>query len=170
MSEFLPALRSALAGVKCLAVLAAGSHLRGDDAAGMLVAEELEKRRNEWPGEPAVHVFLGETAPENFTGAIRAVAPSHLLLIDAADMGLAVGQYQLIQMRASPGAAGSTHKMPMHVLVNYVRKTIGCAVITIGIQPGHCRFGAPVSPEVSSASARLAAEMIELLKRINSSK
>ena len=159
-----PALLQALSGLKSLVVLAAGSPLRGDDAAGLLTAEELEKHRPALPAAPALHIFFGETAPENFTGSIRALAPSHVLLIDAADMGQAPGYYRVLNPGPSAGAPGSTHKMPMQVLVDYIHKTIGSKVVIVGIQPGDTRFGSPVCPAVTAAVATLAADIAGVIK------
>ena len=76
-------LRARLDKASRIAVLAVGSSLRGDDAAGLLTARRLQKLR--WPKRPSVKVLLGETAPENLTGEIRAYQPTHLVVIDAID-------------------------------------------------------------------------------------
>ena len=64
-----------------VAVLGAGSILCGDDAAGMLVAQKL---RQVAAGNPRILALEGSTAPENFTGVIRAYHPDLLILVDAA--------------------------------------------------------------------------------------
>ena len=70
MSGLKTSLKNRLEGAAKIAVLGIGSLLRADDAAGMLVAEEVEKRCGKTKGKPEVKVFFGETAPENLTGEI----------------------------------------------------------------------------------------------------
>ena len=74
------ALTNSLKGVNKLAILGVGSELRGDDIAGMVAAEIIQKANHK-----NITVFLGATAPENLTGEIKKFNPSHLLIIDAAD-------------------------------------------------------------------------------------
>ncbi|MDR3552347.1 MAG: hypothetical protein P4L75_04405, partial [Clostridia bacterium] len=54
-----------LKGVKKLAVLGAGSVLRADDAAGILVVERLMDTFGRG-GRSNLGLYVGETAPENF--------------------------------------------------------------------------------------------------------
>jgi Ni,Fe-hydrogenase maturation factor len=54
-----------------VAVLAAGSSLRADDAAGMVAAEELDSLLKSHPARVETQIFLGETVPENLTGEIK---------------------------------------------------------------------------------------------------
>ena len=185
-------------GALRVAVLAVGSRLRGDDAAGLLATEELSRilrragiarrtrracipargKRGLYPAPfagdcprfppPKVAVFLGETAPENMTGRIKRFRPTHLVILDAADMApLRRGQF-----RRRPGAVavfdpdqvagdtlGSTHSLPLTMLAEYLRHETGCQAVIVGIQPAHRDFGRPPSASVLAA-ARKAAEMI----------
>ena len=64
METIKKALGSWIKPAKRLAILGIGSDLRGDDGAGMLVAEKLEKSLKKIKASPEVRIFLGATAPE----------------------------------------------------------------------------------------------------------
>jgi Ni,Fe-hydrogenase maturation factor len=214
------ALRSSLKGAARVAVLVLGSSLRGDDAAGLLVADALDEARKKPKGaipvsrqggcprfaplrnggctrrterdspspprvQPLLKVFRGETAPENLTGPIKALRPTHLVVIDAADFGARPGAARILAHDAAPatcteGGAGegpagsevgrlaggvsfSTHNLPVGVLTEYLRHSIGCACVVIGIQPGSCEFGKEPSPAIHRAAERTAAAILKAL-------
>jgi hydrogenase 3 maturation protease len=151
-------LRSRLAGARRIAVLAVGSPLRGDDAAGLLAARELQRLLDARP-KAAVDcaVFVGETAPESFTGEIRRFRPTHVVILDAADFGGAPGEAALIDPEAIRGNPSlSTHNLPMSLLTKYLAAELGCAVMIVGIQPARSRFGDPVSEAVAAGARNLA--------------
>jgi hydrogenase 3 maturation protease len=149
-------LKSKLSNATAVAVLAVGSELRSDDAAGLLAAEALRSRLPQNP-RCRVEIYIGETAPENFTGEIKRFAPSHLLVLDAADMDKPVASVELIDVSAIQAATpGNTHSMPLAVLTNYLGKFIQCQVLLIGIQPATRTFGGEVTPSVRAAAEELA--------------
>jgi hydrogenase 3 maturation protease len=140
-----------------VAVLALGSRLRADDAAGLLAAERLRAALRRRRGKRRARVFLGETAPENLTGVIKRYKPTHLVVIDAAEMGLKAGHIHLVDSQTPHfNAALSTHNLPIGVLTDYLQRSTGCEVLVLGLQPVSCAFGGEVSPAVLKASERLA--------------
>jgi hydrogenase 3 maturation protease len=157
-------LKAALAGAHRVAVLGVGSELRGDDQAGLLVIQKLRKRCKVDGSCPGIGLFHGATAPENLTGEIKAYRPSHLILIDAADVGKAPGTVEIIDPELISGMAFSTHRMPLQILVDYMRESIDCKVIVIGIQPKTVEYDGAVSPE-TRASVREVATAIETIVR-----
>ena len=54
-----------------VAVLGVGSELRGDDVAGIMAAEQIERISRPKTTAPELKVFIGHTAPENLTGEIK---------------------------------------------------------------------------------------------------
>ena len=76
-------LKNRLKEASRVAILAIGSEFRGDDAAGLLVAENLKKLLK--VSSRKFKVFIGATAPENLTGDIKRFNPSHILLVDSID-------------------------------------------------------------------------------------
>ncbi len=151
-----------------LAVLAIGSTLRGDDAAGILAGRALDKRLSKFKDSPAlratVSVLFGETAPENLTGQIKDFQPTTLLIVDAVDFHADPGSIQLIDPDAvDPGAGLSTHSISIKLLTDYLRQSLTCAVLIVGIQPQSLEFGSSPSPQVRQAARDIAAAIAETL-------
>ncbi|MDD5155087.1 MAG: hydrogenase 3 maturation endopeptidase HyCI [Candidatus Omnitrophica bacterium] len=152
-------LRNKLKDAGKLAVLGIGSSLRGDDAAGIAVARQVQAyaKKNKLR---RLKVFLGETAPENLTGQIKKFNPSHLVIIDAMDFKGKAGAIGIFDLEAQEaGASFSTHRMPMRVFTDYLYKCTGCQSIIMGIQPRSLDFCAGLSPEIRE-SVRAASEGI----------
>ena len=144
-------LKSSLEGAKRIAILGVGSELRADDNAGMFIAQALERSETQINKTIDLKVFLGHTAPENLSGEIKKYAPSHVLIIDTADIGKKPGEVAVFTPENSGGISFSTHKLPIKVLAQYLTQSIGCKIIVIGIQPKTLEFGKSVSKEVSVA-------------------
>ena len=120
-----------------------GSVLRGDDAAGPMLAKLLE-------ASPAVGwaVVDGGQTPEDELAVIRRRQPDFLLLVDAADMGAAVGEMRILTEKdVVSDYLITTHSLPLSFLLDDLRKSCG-QLLFIGIQPGDTSFFAPLSPEV----------------------
>jgi hydrogenase 3 maturation protease len=152
-------LRAALAGARRPAVLGAGSDLLGDDRAGLLVARALQGSGGT---SFSIAAFEGGTAPENQTGEIRRYRPSHLLVVDAAELGGASGEVAIVPQESIATTAFSTHILPLNLLAECMQQSIGCKVAVIGIQPKTMRMEAPISAEVGSAVAELVLTIREL--------
>jgi hydrogenase 3 maturation protease len=103
-----------------------------------------------------IRLFDGGTAPENLTGEIVRGRPSHILLVDAADMGLKPGTAALIEPAIVGGMSFSTHVLPLSILADYLKCALSCRIIILGIQPGQTSFGSKHSREISQAARRLA--------------
>jgi hydrogenase 3 maturation protease len=146
-----------LAGAKRVAVLGIGSDLRADDAAGNIAAVRLMKALARRKKKAPAKVFLGETAPENLTGEIKRYKPSHLVIVDTADLRKKPGSIFIFKPEAlGEGVSFSTHKMPARILVDYLVTSLGCDVTIIGIQPGSVAFGKAPSKTVTDAAKRTA--------------
>jgi hydrogenase 3 maturation protease len=138
-------LKDSLINAERVALLGVGSELRGDDAAGVLVAGEFR-------GESAkFKVFIGGTAPENLTGEIKKFNPTHLIIVDSAEMSKPAGTVQLFEPEDIAGVSFCTHQLPLTILAGYIKESIGCKVLVIGIQPKKINFSAGLSREVQKS-------------------
>ena len=154
-------IKERLKGVHKLAILGVGSVLRADDAAGVRVIENLQAAFD--PGSyPDLLFCAGETAPENFSGSIRRFGPDHLVVIDAADLGLEAGAIAEIQPGDLGGPAFSTHMLPLRVMIDYLVRETGARVTLLGIQYKSIAFDAGMTPEVRDAVEELSG----VLKRV----
>ena len=161
MTSLITLLQNRLDGEKRVAVLAIGSELRGDDAAGILVGRSIIRRSR----SRKLKVFLGETAPENLTGEIRKFKPSHIILVDTADMKERPGTVLLLKPEElSKDITFSTHKMPAEVLIEYFIKSMGAGVTFIGIQPLNIKFGTKISKSVQRSAKRVASAILGAMK------
>ena len=151
-SKLEKALKSRLRGPQNrIAILGIGSELRGDDVAGMAVAGELEKYRSRTGKRTGLKVFFGSTAPENLTGEIRSFKPTHLIIVDSADLKKKPGSAVLIEPEDAQGVSFCTHRLPDKILADYLIATVKCEVMIIGIQPKTLKFGSLPSKEVLGA-------------------
>jgi hydrogenase 3 maturation protease len=141
-----------------VAVLGVGSVLRSDDAAGVRVADALGRHRL-----PGVATLNGGSAPENCTAELRQISPSHLVIVDCAQMGEPPGAIRLIDAADIGGVSFGTHSLPLSVLADYVAQEIGCRVTVVGIQPASIEFGEGLSPEVSAAVEEVTLALKECL-------
>jgi len=127
-------------------VFTVGNSLMGDDGAGPLLAELLER-------EPAAgwDVVDGGSAPENVMHVVRAAAPERVLLVDAAEMGLPHGEIRRIDPTlVADRFLIDTHAIPLDFLVASLEETVG-EVIFVGIQPARVAFFEDMTPAVAAA-------------------
>ncbi|MFA5275916.1 MAG: hydrogenase 3 maturation endopeptidase HyCI [Candidatus Omnitrophota bacterium] len=152
-------LKSRLNKAERIALLGVGSEFRGDDAAGMLVARELASRIK----SRKFRVFLGATAPENLTGEIRKFKPSHLLIVDAADIGKKVGSVTMLCANDIAGATFSTHRLPVKLIADYLSRAVSCDTIVLGIHPESFLFAKAPSPKVKKAAKDISQILEEVI-------
>jgi hydrogenase 3 maturation protease len=123
-----------------------GNELRGDDAAGPLLARLLE----EGPVD-GWEVIDGASVPENHVHAVRRLKPGRVVVVDAADMGLSVGEIRrLSEKDVAQHFLMTTHSLPLSFVLESLKESI-TEVEFLGIQPQSTAFLAPVSPQVEEA-------------------
>jgi hydrogenase 3 maturation protease len=157
-------LKNKLKNAKRVAILGIGSELRGDDVAGILTARQIEKTIKNKTISPDVRIFIGETAPENLTGEIKRFQPTHLLIIDSADLDTKPGEIQIINPENIGGTSFCSHSLPIKVLTDYLFQSFKFEVITIGIQPRSLAFGVKPSKEIVDATKLISTTVLKLLK------
>ena len=162
MNQFCGQLQTLLHDGNKIAFLGVGSPLRADDSIGLYIVTELEKRLQSGP-ERQYRFFLGESAPENFSGEIRGQSPSHLVLFDAAEMDAAPGTFRLIPPEQITSTSFSTHTLPLKILADYLVKTTGCRIVIVGIQPKLLEFAYEATPEVIKAADEFVAEFCKMM-------
>lgn len=157
-------LKQKLNNARRVAILGIGSELRGDDIAGLLVARQIEKTITKQTTSPEVRVFIGETAPENLTGEIKKFQPTHLIIIDAAELNKEPGHIEIMEPGTIGGTSFCTHSLPIKVMVDYMLESFKFEAILIGIQPKTLVFGAQPTKEVVAAAKHLADTISILLQ------
>ena len=143
--------------------LGVGSPLRADDSVGLYIVEQLQNTLT-IPPDKEVHFFLGESAPENFSGEIRKICPDTLVIVDAANVGTEPGTALLIDREEIGGVSFSTHMLPLKILTDYLVTTTGCQVLVVGIQPKLLEFAYPISDQVKSAAEQIIKSICDCVK------
>ena len=166
MPELKDFLEERLKNCKKLAVLGVGSVLLSDDAAGIMIVSNIKEIFSE-DEYPNLRVYLGHTAPENFTGEIKKFDPCHLIIIDAADMKEEPGSIMVIQPEVISGVSFSTHMLPLKVMAEYLKKETGCIMTILGIQGVDVSYGGDVTPKVREAIDEITGIMVEVIKSLN---
>ena len=105
-----------------------------------------------------------ETVPESYLQDIEEFAPSHVLIVDAAFLGLKPGEASLIDAGQTTGySAISTHLLPLKIFCDYVREATGAKIALLLIEPRSMEFGEGLTREVESASKKLVEIIVGLL-------
>ncbi len=152
-------LRVWLGGCDKVAVLGIGNPLRRDDAVGLEIVKLLKGRVPR-----KVRLLECETVPENFTREIREFSPTHVLMIDAAQLGAEPGEARLVPPERILGMVLSTHAIPLSLLTEVIKQSIDAEVMILGVQPKEIEFGEGLTPELRRASKRIVSILVRILK------
>ncbi|MCD6140529.1 MAG: hydrogenase maturation peptidase HycI [Thermococcus sp.] len=135
-----------------------GNDTRGDDAFGVYVVEKLKEMIS---NQKVVFLNCGEM-PESYTGKIIRENPSHVVFIDAVHFEGKPGEIVLADPEGTLGEAFSTHKMPLKLLVRYLKQHTKAKFILIGAQPKQTGLFVEMSEELRESAERL----IKILEKI----
>lgn len=131
-------------------VFTVGAVLRGDDAAGPMLAKMLEQ--NPIPGWTCID---GGQTPEDDLAVIRRMQPDVLLLVDAAQMGREPGTIAVVDERdVVSDLLITTHSLPITFLLEDLKKSCK-QVVFLGIQPAQLEFMEPLTSEVLRSVERI---------------
>lgn len=142
-----------------------GNTLRGDDGLGPLLSERLYTRLSLLEDKDTDNIYLlnAESTPENHTLEIRNLKPSHIIIIDAVEYDAKPGEMLVIDKEQIDTFNISTHSFPISFIINYIEKTVGSKVLTIGIQPKEMNLINRVSDEVKESVEKLCDMIIDVI-------
>ncbi|MTC70467.1 hydrogenase maturation peptidase HycI [Providencia sp. wls1914] len=127
-------------------MLAVGNSMMGDDGAGPMLFDLMQQTPID--GWVAIN---GGSSPESVSHQVRALKPQRLLIVDAADIGLAPGEIRVIDPDdIAEMFIMSTHNLPLNFLIDQLKEDVG-EVIFLGIQPDLVGFYMPMNDKVVSA-------------------
>lgn len=132
-------------------VVGIGNPLRGDDAAGSCVAQRLTRA-----SARASIIVDAQEVPESYLGRIVAARPDTVILVDAVDIGGRPGDSAIIESDQIERYDPTTHRVPLGLVMRYLRCETGADTFLIGIQPSRVAFGLPMSREVEESVVLLA--------------
>lgn len=142
-------------------ILGVGNRLRGDDAIGCLITDELKSING-------LMVIDCGSAPENFIDKVCSSAPNEIIIVDACNFGAEPGKSQLFeeqQIKKISSQLLSTHTLPLSLTVAMIKKQIPCKIQLLGVQPERIDFGEGLSPNLKKAKNKIVKYLNELSKR-----
>ena len=126
-----------------VALVGIGNIIRGDDGLGPKFIEAMKSRTS------CAHLFDCGTAPENYIFPILATSCDTVVLVDAADMGIAPGSIKLFALDEISKVSFSTHNPSPRLFTDLLRTgKDDLSIFVVSIQPKTTVLGSPISEEV----------------------
>lgn len=155
------ALEKWFSGADRVVVAGIGNPIRRDDFVGVKIVQDLQ-------GKVPQNVCLleCETVPESFMQDIVDYKPSHVLLVDAAVLGLKPGETRLVfpeQITDFP--AVTTHVLPLRIFCEYITKMAEAKIALLLIEPQDTEFGEGLTAPVQATEEKIAKLLLELLAK-----
>ena len=97
----------------------------------------------------------GGSVPENFTGLIKKIGPSHIILIDASLMKREAGEINIVNKDNIVDISISTHSMSLAYLIKYLEQEKEYNILFIGIEPEVMDLSFELSPKIKDSSDML---------------
>jgi hydrogenase 3 maturation protease len=153
------ALENWFAGADRVVVAGIGNPIRRDDFVGVKIVQDLTGKVSD-----KVSLLECETVPESFMQEIVDLNPSHVLLVDAAILGLKPGETRLVfpeQVTNFP--AITTHVLPLRIFCEYIKKMTEAKIALLLIEPEDTEFGEGLTSTVQAVASDLTKKLIGLL-------
>lgn len=144
---------------KRVVIAGIGNPIRMDDFVGVKIVQDLNGKVSD-----NVYLIECETVPESYLQQIVDFNPTHILLIDAAVLGIKPGESRLIrpdELKMTP--AFSTHMLPLRVFCEYLTKVTRAKIMLLLIQPRQIDFGEGLSKEVEDSAQEIVGFLFEIL-------
>jgi hydrogenase 3 maturation protease len=152
------ALEKWLRGSNRVVIAGIGNPIRMDDFVGVKIVHELEGKVSE-----KIQLIECETVPESFLEPMIEFDPTHVLLIDAAILGLKPGDICLIDPKlVADVPAVTTHMLPLRIFCEYLTKMTGAKIALLLIEPENIDFGEGLTNEVQTAAEKISRILIKL--------
>ncbi len=136
-----------------------GNSIRCDDFVGLKIIQGLEGKVSS-----KVHLIECETVPESFMDEIIQLKPSHVLLIDAAKLGLEPAEARLYDaQKVTNFPAISTHMLPLRVFCDYITQFTEGKLALLLVEPKNVDFGEGLSSELALAAEKIINLLLDIL-------
>lgn len=148
-----------LANAERVVVAGIGNSIRSDDFVGMKIIQNLQGKVPE-----NVCLIECETVPESFMHEIVDLKPSHVLIIDAAILGLKPGEIRLVfPEQVADFPAITTHVLPLRIFCEYIMKMTDTRIALLLIEPENTEFGEGLTATVQGTAEKISEILIDLL-------
>jgi len=130
--------------------------LRGDDAIGCILCDELQKTGP--ASGPDLFVLDCGSTPENYIQPVADQNPTRILVVDCCNYGAKPGEFSLFSReqidRLSYGLL-STHTLPLTLTIEMLSLETDATIELLGIQPERIEFGEDLSEPIKRALPRV---------------
>ena len=124
-------------------VVGVGNILRGDDAFGPLLVQQLQSSQG-------LSCFDVGTSPESYSGKIIKENPDIILIVDAVHLELKAGQYEILKDSQILKTGLTTHDISPKMFLDYLKKETGADIYILGVQPQSISLGEEMSSELKN--------------------
>ncbi len=155
-------LKKWLSKARKVVVAGIGNPLRMDDFVGMKVVQNLSGQTSD-----KILLIECETVPENSLQTIVAFDPTHVLLIDAAILGVAPGETRLVrpeELISTP--AISTHMLPLRIFCDYLANTTRAKVALLLIEPEKTEFGEGLTRTLQNSANKISTVLLQIFSHM----
>ncbi|MCS7096126.1 MAG: hydrogenase maturation protease [Nitrososphaerota archaeon] len=150
-----------LSDAKKVAIAGIGNPIRMDDFVGVRIVQILSGKVSD-----KVLLIECESIPESYIQQIINFNPTHVLLIDAALLGLNPGEPEFLSPEQLPiFPAYSTHILPLRIFCEHLLKTTEAKIGLLLIQPKQTDFGEGLTPEVEASAEKLSSILLSKLPK-----
>lgn len=157
--DILKELREWLLGAERVVIAGIGNPIRSDDFVGVKIVQDLQGKVSK-----NVHLIECETFPENFIQQIINFNPTHILLIDAAILGLKPADSKLIEPKQlTTFPLFSTHALPLRIFCQYLVETTKAKITLLLIEPKKTSLGEGLTHEVKASAQRIVNALLNFL-------
>jgi hydrogenase 3 maturation protease len=151
-------LENRFTGSKKVVIAGIGNPIRCDDYVGLKIVEQLKDKLPK-----TILLIEAETVPESYLSDIEEFEPSHVLIIDAANLGLKPGQTRLVDAEVTANYSTiTTHLLPLRIFCEYIKQATGAKIALLLIEPQSMDFGEGLTPKVEASAQRLTKILVKL--------
>ena len=153
------ALKKWFATAEKVVVAGIGNPIRRDDFVGIKIVQDLK-------GKVPKNVYLieCETVPESFMEDIIDFRPSHVLLVDAAILGLKSGDTRLVfPEQVTDFPAITTHVLPLRIFCEFITNMTEAKIALLLIEPENTEIGEELTPRVQAAAEKITHILLKCL-------
>lgn len=148
-----------LRGSGRVVIVGVGNPIRMDDFVGVKTVQDLKGKVD----PSRVLLIEAETVPENHMQDIIEFKPTHILIIDAAVLGLKSGETRFMKPEELVSfPVISTHMLPLRIFCGYL-ETANAKMGLLLIQPERTDFGERMMPKVEITSRNIHEALLKLL-------
>ncbi len=136
-------------------IIGMGNELRADDAVGLLVVRLLKPYSHN-----RLHVFEGHMTPDVFIAPSCAAQPTHLLIVDAAELHKKPGTWQVLLPNEVEEGLFTTHTIPVVEMAAEIQRRCGAKVAFLGIQPKQSKECLHAAEEIADIISKSTAALL----------